>query len=62
MAVDFITIDRDTPYILPPSVQDYVPQDHLARLVAQIVDQLGLRAIVEAYGGKGKARRPPDTA
>ena len=35
MAVDFIPIDRDTPYILPPSVQDYVAQDHLARFVVE---------------------------
>ena len=32
MAVEFITIDRDTPYMFPPSVQDYLPEDHLSRL------------------------------
>ncbi|HDJ85494.1 MAG TPA: hypothetical protein ENG77_00105 [Chromatiales bacterium] len=45
MAVEFIAIDRDTPYLLPPSVQDYVPQDHLARFVVEIVEQLDLRTI-----------------
>jgi hypothetical protein len=49
MAVDFRTIDRDTPYILPPSVQDYVPQGHLARFVVEIVDQLDLGEMVGAY-------------
>jgi transposase len=55
MAVDFIPIDRDTPYLLPPSVQDYVPGDHLARFVVEIVDQLDLRAMVGAYWGRGKS-------
>ncbi len=26
MAVNFVTIDRDTPYLLPPSVQDGLPE------------------------------------
>ena len=42
MAVEFIPIDRDTPYIFPPSVQDYLPDDHLARFVVDIVEQLDL--------------------
>ena len=54
MAVNFLTIDRDTPYLLPPSVQDYVPEDHLARFVAEIVDQLDLQGILGVYAGKGK--------
>lgn len=59
MAADFIPIDRDTPYILPPSVQDYVALDHLARFVVEIVDQLDLRAMVGTYWGKGKAPYHP---
>ena len=42
MAVEFIPIDRDTPYIFPQSVQDYLPDDHLARFVVDIVEQLDL--------------------
>lgn len=60
MAVDFILIDRETPYILPPSVQDYVPEDHLARFVVEIVDQLDLGAMVNAYGGRGKRPFHPE--
>jgi transposase len=54
MAVDFVTIDRDTPYLLPPSIQDYLPEDHLARFVAEIVDLLDMRGILGVYAGKGK--------
>jgi hypothetical protein len=58
MAVDFIPIDRDTPYLLPPSVQDYVPEDHLARFVVEIVDQLDLRAAADPGQAPGAGARP----
>jgi transposase len=54
MATQFILIDRDTPYILPPCVQDYIPEDHLARFVVEIVDQLDLGTLAAVYAGKGK--------
>lgn len=54
MATNFILIDRDTPYILPPCVQDYLPENHLARFVVEIVDQLDLRCLSTSYQGKGK--------
>lgn len=53
MVVNFIPIDRDTPYIFPPSVQDYLPKDHLARFVVEIVDRLDLNHLSAAYSGKG---------
>jgi transposase len=54
MAVQFVTIDRDTPYLLPPSIQDYLPEDHLARFVVELVDRLDMRVILGVYAGKGK--------
>lgn len=59
MATQFILIDRDTPYILPPCVQDYLPEDHMARFVVEIVDQLDLRALSAVYAGKGKSPYHP---
>ncbi len=53
MAVEFIPIDRDTPYLFPPSVQDYLPEDHLARFVVEIVDQLDLNHLSAVYTGRG---------
>jgi hypothetical protein len=55
MPAEFIPIDRDTPHLFPRSVQDYVPEKHLARLVVEIVDQLELKHLVGAY--RGTARR-----
>ncbi len=54
MPVEFVTIDRDTPYLLPPSVQDYLPEDHLARFVVEMVDQLDMSPLLGVYAGKGK--------
>ncbi len=53
MAIEFIPIDRDTPYIFPPCVQDYLPADHLARFVVEIVEQLDLSHLSAVYSGKG---------
>jgi len=53
MAVEFIPVERDTPYIFPPSVQDYLPDDHLARFVVDIVEQLDLSHLSAVYSGRG---------
>ena len=59
MAVEFIFIDRDTPWLLPASVQDYISQDHLARFIVDIVCQLDLSDIVSQYTGRGSKPWPP---
>ncbi len=44
---NFRPIDRKTAYLLPPSVDDWLSEDHLARFVVDIVDQLdGLTALL----------------
>jgi transposase len=53
MAVNFVTVDRETPDWFPASVQEYLPQEHLARFVVEIVDQLDLSHLVRAYAGSG---------
>lgn len=34
----FQTIDRNTDFLLPPSVQDWLPEAHLARYVVEVVE------------------------
>ena len=53
MSVPFQPVDRDTPYLLPPSLQDWLPQGHLARFVVEIVDRFDLSELERAYGGRG---------
>ena len=57
----FRTCDRATPYLLPPSVDEWLPQDHLARFVVEIVDQLDLSSMSSAYRGSGSAAYHPST-
>ena len=56
---NFRLIDRATPYLLPPSVEDWLPKDHLARFVVDIVDQLDLSALTRQYRGSGSAAYHP---
>jgi transposase len=49
----FIAVDRDTAYLLPPSVDEWLPQDHLARFVVEVIDQLDLSELVRQYAGRG---------
>lgn len=54
MSGKFQTINRDTTYLLPPSLQDWLPEKHLARFVVDIVEQLDLSKLTSCYGGGGK--------
>ena len=49
----FVIADRDTIYLFPPSVSDWLPEDHLARFVVEVVDQLDLSALTLQYAGRG---------
>jgi len=46
---------------MPPSVQDWLPENHLARFVVDIVSQLDLWPLVSAYAGRGSDAYPPGT-
>jgi transposase len=46
----FMKIDRDTLYVMPPSVDDWLPEEHVARFVVDIVAQLDLSSIEQSYG------------
>ena len=58
MSGRFVDVDRDTAYLLPPSVQAWLPEDHLARFVVEIVDGLDLGRLTCAYGGRGSDAFP----
>jgi len=60
MSSNFITTNRDQQYLFPPSIQDWLPEDHLARFVVDIVSQLNIRPLSEAYGGRGSKAYHPE--
>ena len=56
---NFRLIDRDTGFLMPPSVDDWLPQRHLARFVVEVVERLDLRALTGSYRGSGEASYHP---
>ena len=56
----FKDCDRDTLFLMPPSVDDWVPENHLARFVVDIVSRLDLSPIRNAYAGRGSDAYPPN--
>jgi transposase len=43
--------------LLPPSLRDWLPEDHLAFFVSDLIDQLDLSAITAVYEGRSAATR-----
>jgi len=56
---NFRLIDRETGFLMPPSVDEWLPQRHLARFVVEVVDGLDLRAMTGSYRGSGEASYHP---
>lgn len=59
MSERFKIVDRETQYMFPPSVQDWLPENHLARFVVEVVDGLNLETLNASYGGRGSEAFPP---
>jgi transposase len=60
MKVTFVDVGRDTLYLLPPSIQDWLPEKHLARFVVEIVEQLNLQPLKASYSGRGSKTYNPE--
>src|SRR5580658_2823229 len=56
---NFRTIDRQTGYLLPPSVDEWLPEKHLARFIVEVIDGLDLRTMSGSYRGSGSASYHP---
>ena len=52
---NFREVDRQTGFVLPPSVDEWLPGQHLARFVVEVVESLDLRAMTGDYRGSGSA-------
>jgi transposase len=58
----FRTCDLNQVFLLPPSLQDWLPEGHLARFIAEVTNELDLSKIMAAYGrkdGRGMAAYHP---
>jgi transposase len=57
---NFRLIDRDTGFLMPPSVDEWLPERHLARFVVEVIEELDLRAMTGSYRGSGEASYHPE--
>lgn len=55
----FKDTDRHSLFLMPPSLDDWVPEDHLARFVVDIVSRLDIFPIRNSYAGRGSDAYPP---
>lgn len=51
----FVMTHRKTDYLLPPSLEDWLNQDHPARFIVEVVEGLDLSTLVRHYTGRGSA-------
>jgi transposase len=51
---------RDQQFLLPPSVDEWLPQDHLARFVVSTVEQLDLAVFARPHRADGRGRQSYD--
>ena len=56
---NFRLSDRLTSFLLPPSVDEWLPQRHLARFVVEVIEDLDVRAMSKSYRGTGSASYHP---
>jgi len=56
---NFRQIDRDTGFLFPPSVDEWLPEKHLARFIVEVIDGLDLRTMSGSYRGSGSASYHP---
>jgi len=58
----FRVCDLEQQFLLPPSLQDWLPEDHLARFIADVTEELDLSSIYGQYGlrdGRGLSAYHP---
>jgi transposase len=58
MSADFKPYQPDQLLLLPPSLRDWLPEEHLVYFLADLVDQLDLTAILQSYR-RDRGGQPP---
>ena len=56
MAPSFVACDREQPFLLPPDVRDWLPEDHFAWFVIDAVERIDMAAFYAAYREDGRCR------
>jgi transposase len=62
MAQNFIAVDRDQTFLMPPSLREWLPENHLAWYVLDVVTEMDLSAFYGRYRADGWGRPAYDPA
>src|SRR3954470_6952966 len=62
MAQNFIACDREQELLLPPSLREWLPEDHFAWFVLDAVEAMNLKAFFAGYREDGWGRAAHDPA
>ena len=57
MSSKFYFPDRETPFMFPPSMEDWLPEEHLARFIVDIVTRLDLSDINSIYSEQMRGQK-----
>ena len=58
MGTHYRPYEPEQPFLLPPSLRDWLPQDHLVYFISDTIDQLDLSALHQRYQGDGRRHQP----
>jgi transposase len=59
MPARYVTVDRETPMLLPPDLREWVPADHLVHFVIDAIGELDVRMARVNEQGSGSEQYPP---
>jgi len=59
MSTRLITVDRETPMLMPPDLRDWLPESHLVHFILESVSELPLQGFQVNARGTGSAQYPP---
>jgi transposase len=62
MPTSFLPYEPDQDFLLPPSVSEWLPENHLAYFVSETIDRLDLQKFYARYDGDGRRNQPYDPA
>jgi len=58
MAYHLVPCDREQGYLMPPSLQEWLPKGDLAWFILDVVEQMDLREFYGAFREDGWEQRP----
>lgn len=62
MAYNYTECNRDQLYLLPPSMKDWLPEDHFAWFLIDVISQMDLSAFHAAHRSDGKGQKAHNPA